>query len=639
MSDYSIALAGLQNTSSALDTVSNNISNANTVGYKAGEYLFADQFIKAVNPADQARVGMGTQSQGVRRAMTQGTINDSTNPLDMAVSGDGMFILSQNSTDPTANYYTRNGQFRLDSQGHIVNENGMYLMGFNLQDHTGGTLAAVPGSADTKLTLPPAQMFQTPTSMSTISTILDSRGQAFTSTSGVGFDPTQSTYDSQTTQTVYDAAGNTHTLDVYYRTVSSGTEAITYDATAKGWTYSPSASSTPYTLGTTKVTMSGQSVITVNTPPEYQDAAVSSSGTTLTLKNSIPASTINVGDHIYKNGVDTGLTVTAVGNSNTLTTSAALSVNTNDSISIYPAGATLNMTLTAPDGTQIPVTGTSNAQTAGNTLTAVTSKVEVYASFDGNFYNSTNGYVGTPSLTPQNSNNGGYKPIADLVFMGGHNIDGLIKDTVSGNPLFSTVANLSNPVSNPDGSVTHEAFKLDLTNTQMMASSFQVVNSVQDGQPASKLTNVTIDSAGRIIGVYGNGKQYFHQQVALIHFDNYEGLIPVGNNAFAASVASGTVGYTNTLGLPNVSPDLSGQGQTVSGGPTGGPSAMTNGVVVGTAGSGPFGDIKSMALESSNVDLANELVQLMVLQRAYSANSQSMRATDQTVQDALQMNR
>ena len=60
MSNYTIALSGLQNTSLAIDTTSNNIANANTVGYKAGEYVFADQFVKAVNPADTARVGMGS---------------------------------------------------------------------------------------------------------------------------------------------------------------------------------------------------------------------------------------------------------------------------------------------------------------------------------------------------------------------------------------------------------------------------------------------------------------------------------------------------------------------------------------------------------------------------------------------------
>lgn len=610
MSNYTIALAGLQNTSRALDAVSNNIANANTIGYKAGEYLFADQFIKAVNPADAARVGMGSQTQGVRRAMTQGTINNSQNPLDMAISGDGMFMLSENATDPTGTYYTRNGQFRMDSQGRIVNENGMHLMGFNIQDHEVGSLSAVPGSADTLMTLPPAEMFQAETNHSAIETILDIRGTAFTSTSNVGFDPTQSTYNSKTTQTVYDGDGNTHTLEVYYRMISAGTKALAWDSATNGWKYTPGTSSRPNTLGDTSVTINGDAIVRVDTAPAYQDAAVSYvSGTkVLTLTNTVPATVVqhaSTGSHVFKNGVDTGAKVTAKTGSTVTLDIDIGTVNADDAISFYADGTTLNMTLVAPDGTEIPVTGTSNKEAVGTSLTAVTDQVEVYASFDGHFYDYETGYSADWNLTPQ-TNGQPYKPVAKIEFLGGKNIDALMEDPQSGNPVFSTITHLSNTVTQANGKVQAFDFDLDLTKTQLMAADFQVVSSVQDGEPVSRLTNVTIDNAGRIIGVYGNGKQYFHQQVALIHFDNYEGLVPVGNNAYAASVESGTIG-------------------------------SSDGVRVGTAGQGPFGEIKSMALEASNVDLANELVKLMVLQRSYTANSQSMRATDQMIRDTLQM--
>ena len=105
---------------------------------------------------------------------------------------------------------------------------------------------------------------------------------------------------------------------------------------------------------------------------------------------------------------------------------------------------------------------------------------------------------------------------------------------------------------------------------------------------------------------YGTGKQHFVGQLALVNFDNAEGLIPVGNNAFAASMASGT-------------------------------ESSPNGVQVGRAGNGIMGDIKAKALESSNVDMASELVRLMVLQRSYSASSQTMRAYDQALRDVIQM--
>jgi flagellar hook protein FlgE len=92
----------------------------------------------------------------------------------------------------------------------------------------------------------------------------------------------------------------------------------------------------------------------------------------------------------------------------------------------------------------------------------------------------------------------------------------------------------------------------------------------------------------------------------MVSFQNEGGLIPVGKNAFAATLESGT-------------------------------EQDGNGVSVGRAGTGQMGEIRSQALESSNVDLANELVRLMILQRTYSANSQSLKAIDQVLRDTLQM--
>jgi flagellar hook protein FlgE len=108
-----------------------------------------------------------------------------------------------------------------------------------------------------------------------------------------------------------------------------------------------------------------------------------------------------------------------------------------------------------------------------------------------------------------------------------------------------------------------------------------------------------------IVGVYGNGRKIVAGQIALTQFDAVEQLIPSGANSFAASYRSGTEG--------------------------------DNGVRIGRAGDGSFGDIRSMAVEASTVDLSNELVKLMILQRMYSANSQSIKAFDSTLQDTIRM--
>jgi len=123
MSNIATALSGLQNVSLAIDTVSNNIANANTVGYKSGEYIFATQFLNGRSSSDQSSTGQGTQTLGVRRPMTQGAITNSANSLDLAISGKGMFRLLQGSgsvelADPSAVYYSRNGQFGVEKRLH-----------------------------------------------------------------------------------------------------------------------------------------------------------------------------------------------------------------------------------------------------------------------------------------------------------------------------------------------------------------------------------------------------------------------------------------------------------------------------------------------------------------------------------------
>jgi flagellar hook protein FlgE len=688
MSNYTVALSGLQNTSLAIDTVSNNIANANTIGYKAGEYVFADQFMKAVNPADQARVGMGTQSLGVRRPMLQGTITNSANPLDLAISGKGMFRLLQGSgdgnVDPSAVYYSRNGQFRIDKQGYIVNENGMYLTGYQPSlDGNSITDDFIDGGVDHngnkkrgRLLMPDSNLPGNTTTESKIAAMLDATSVAFTSTANVSFDPTQATFNNKTTQTVFDTEGNSHTLEVFYRRVSDGTLTIT--SGPNGYTYSPGPSSTPNTLGTTLVTINQNSVLRMDTAASASSQSLSStssttinlssaasnagvgvnvtgyrvfvngvdsgatvlsggSSTTLTttgavivpsgaavsfyapkqettLSANVVASTTiptaaavssaSVGDRIFINGIDTGKTVASISGLN-VTASAAISASSADNITFFKPN--LDMTLIAPDGTEITLQGFGNKKNSGEELTTTMAKVEVYASIDGRFYDYNDPTsTSNRALDPQTPGVLGYKAVSEMRFIGGRNLDSLVTDPASGNPSFKTVTKLSTQVSGAGGGKTSLVFDLDLSDTSLESGPFQITHSIQNGEPLARLTNVTVDNEGRIVGVYGTGKLQYVGQLALVHFENAEGLIPIGKNAFAASVNSGTEG-------------------------------SVEGVLVGRAGTNIFGDVKGQALESSTVDLANELVRLMVLQRSYSANSQSMKAFDQTLRDTLQM--
>jgi len=683
MSNIATALSGLQNVSLAIDTVSNNIANANTIGYKSGEYVFATQFLNGSNSSDQPATGQGSQSLGVRRPMTQGAITNSANPLDFAISGKGMFRLLQGSgspesVDPSAVYYSRNGQFGVDKNGYIVNENGMYLTGYQ-PTVDGNEITDDLIKNNGLLRMPSNNLPGNATTVSTLSAILNSTSTAFTATANVSFDPTQSTYNNKTTQTVFDNSGNSHTLEVYYRRINDSTLSIT--SGSSGYTYTPSTAASPNTLGTSSVVLNKETVLRVNTSPEASTlSSAASASTSMSFKtapsNAGSAVTLTVGMKIFINGVDSGETVTAVGSTTSITASGAVTVPNGASVSFYKAdlkpavtaaagaslltsvvttdlavgdkvylsgvdtGATitaigtntvtlsksistgalsastsvvfkhpLSMTLITPEGNEIPVTGATNKKTSGEILTTTTSEVEVYASIDGNFYDyqDTSTFSNRAALpATQGANGTGYKTVAKLSFMGGQNIDSLVKDSLSGDPMFKTTTKLTSRLTNQAGGSSDLVFDLDLSGTQLHAGAFQITKSTQNGEAVARLTNVTVDNAGRIVGVYGTGKQQLIGQVAMVSFDNEEGLIPVGKNAFAASNITGT-------------------------------EQDGTGVTVGRAGTGVLGEIRSQALESSNVDLANELVRLMILQRSYSANSQSLKAVDQTLRDTIQM--
>jgi flagellar hook protein FlgE len=338
------------------------------------------------------------------------------------------------------------------------------------------------------------------------------------------------------------------------------------------------------------------------------------SNATTTTANTLAADTtvavtsatgLAVGDKVYFGSTDTGRTITEINNL-TITVSGAIGVSTSGATITFKRP--LSMTLITPEGTEIPVTGATNKKTSGEILTTTTSQVEVYASIDGKFYDYDASASSNRAALPetQGANGTGYKTVAKLSFMGGQNIDSVVKDSLSGDPMFKSITKLTSRLTNQAGGSSDLILDLDLSGTQLHAGAFQMTKSVQNGEAVARLTNVTVDNQGRIVGVYGTGKQQYIGQVAMVSFDNEEGLIPVGKNAFAASNITGT-------------------------------EKDGTGVTVGRAGTGVLGEIRSQALESSNVDLANELVRLMVLQRSYSANSQSLKAVDQTLRDTLQM--
>ncbi len=119
-------VSGLASNGQGLSVVGDNIANSNTVGFKGSRTVFADILSSSLGGGSAFQVGRGSFVQNVQAVFGQGTLETSSNPLDMAIEGDGFFILQDAAG---AQFYTRAGQFNLDKDGNIVNPESLLLQG------------------------------------------------------------------------------------------------------------------------------------------------------------------------------------------------------------------------------------------------------------------------------------------------------------------------------------------------------------------------------------------------------------------------------------------------------------------------------------------------------------------------------
>ncbi|GAB6165426.1 flagellar hook-basal body complex protein [Thermostilla marina] len=136
------ALTGLTAAETTIDVVGNNLANANTVGFKASEATFATQFLQTLSlgsqPTDNSggtnprQKGLGTMVADITPNFNQGTIEISSNPTDLAIQGDGFFIVEGQQNEVL---YTRNGIFKMNSENELVTTTGNRLLGYGIDDN------------------------------------------------------------------------------------------------------------------------------------------------------------------------------------------------------------------------------------------------------------------------------------------------------------------------------------------------------------------------------------------------------------------------------------------------------------------------------------------------------------------------
>ena len=141
------ALSGLNSSSKAIDATSHNIANSSTVGFKASTAHFGDVYAASLNGSGAGQVGIGVSLAAVQQQFTQGNITSTNNPLDISINGAGFYRMEQNG----ATTYTRNGQFHLDKNGFIINDQAMQLTGYRAQAgiidvRSGSDLTSLDGS-------------------------------------------------------------------------------------------------------------------------------------------------------------------------------------------------------------------------------------------------------------------------------------------------------------------------------------------------------------------------------------------------------------------------------------------------------------------------------------------------------------
>ena len=203
MPNFSIPLSGLNASDTALATISNNLANLNTTGYKDTNVNFQDMFYQLLGSngsGDQLQVGAGTSVGSIATNFSGGSVEDTGVNTDVAITGNGFFVVQ----DGGNTYYTRAGDFTQNASGYLVTADGYEVMGYPA---TNGVVNTNGGLEPIQL---PMGMISAPTATQNIS--LEANLSSNTAVGG--------TYD--TNITVYDSLGTSHVLSLDFTRTSSG---------------------------------------------------------------------------------------------------------------------------------------------------------------------------------------------------------------------------------------------------------------------------------------------------------------------------------------------------------------------------------------------------------------------------------
>ena len=252
-------VSGLTAAGRNLEVIGNNVANASTVGAKVSRAEFADVYARAVN-GGASNIGIGTTLAEVSQQFSQGSINSTDNPLDLAINGGGFFQLKDLNGSLQ---YSRNGQLRVDRNGYIANSQGSRLLGYPANEQG----ALVPGQAQ-PLTLPTAGIKPSESQNVKLELNLDARVKTTADaarTPLIDFSDAK-TYNSATSINVYDTKGQEVALTYFFQ--KSTPDNWSVFAAANGVPVNADASGNPQPITTLSFPTSGGAPINASDPTQ-----------------------------------------------------------------------------------------------------------------------------------------------------------------------------------------------------------------------------------------------------------------------------------------------------------------------------------------------------------------------------------
>lgn len=625
---FNIALSGLRAASTELEVTGNNVANASTTGFKSSRAEFGDVYANAfVTGSNQ--IGSGVVTQDISQQFSQGNVSFTENSLDMAINGNGFFVVKEDNVST----FTRAGLFGLDKENYVVNNAGARLQGYAADDlgQVGGTLADLQVNNQGLVPKPTTFVDET-FNLSANDDVLvvrstNSDGPAIgIAQAGVGNGYTAGTIDLNGVQQNVPSADG----------LSAGEIAqelnVLQGVSANATTTSTIEMTTGYPVAGSDLTVNGIPFIG-NTSAELAADINTANGLTATVDAATDIITVTstVGQDISFDVAGGAAAASVVGGRG-----GAIAINAGSPQATV--GGTVDISL--ENGTNLTNATATNVFTANPALSSVVNQFDpsnpatynhvtsatIYDS-KGIAHDLNQYFVKEPTsiatapgtwttyiqVDGQNVGSNDAAGVPTLAaFKLQFNPDGTLDTGGSDRVVISNwtprgtgddvgVLGPQDPATLPiPDPATSSNFEIDVTNATSFGSPFAVNALNQNGYATGSLTGVEVAETGELFARYSNGETKVLGNVALANFANPEGLISLGDTGWAESLESGQP-------------------------------------LLGEPGSAQLGRIQAGALEDSNVDLTEQLVNLIVSQRNFQANAKTIETADAITQTIINL--